>query len=341
MATAVDIIDFIDCELREGASAGTIFGTSPSISLRNDAGSNRLCAIRKTIPRGEGANELPVGVGISTATMRWQITSTVVGTVSQTLAGSSNKTYTESAGSSYNDLFPTIIAAPGGNVTVPVTEDMVDELDFSLVANVTAWIRAICTGAGDNEFSAIMFPSAAQLLWSVGANNNSTESFRPKLTITYTDRPVVTPTVAALSYVAGSGAQAVDDAIALTSDGGTTQIASATIAITDGFGNNGATDVLAMTESISGITPSWDSGTGILTLTVTAGVAAYQAALRAVTFETDAAAGDAAREITFTVTDIYGGVSVSVTRDIDIVAAGGGGGGAVSRAISQGLGIRI
>lgn len=150
---------------------------------------------------------------------------------------------------------------------------------------------------------------------------DATANNRPLLTATYFDLPVVGIAGTALNYTEGSGAQAVDPSATITADAGVAQITTATIAITDGFGNKGATDVLAMTASISGITPSYDSGTGILTLTVTAGVAAYQAALRAVTFETNAAAGDAAREITITVTDIQGGVSVAVTRDIDIVEA--------------------
>ena len=58
-------------------------------------------------------------------------------------------------------------------------------------------------------------------------------------------------------------------------------------------------DVLMM-PSTNGITSSYDSTTGILTLSGTASVAAYQAALRVVQFKTDAHAQTGKRDIQFT-----------------------------------------
>jgi hypothetical protein len=62
----------------------------------------------------------------------------------------------------------------------------------------------------------------------------------------------------------------------------------------------------------------------VLTLTGTATVAAYQAALRTVTFSTqDNAASPAARTVSFKVTDSTSAASNTATRNITVSAAAG------------------
>lgn len=99
-------------------------------------------------------------------------------------------------------------------------------------------------------------------------------------------------------------------------DGDDTNIENATIEIT---GNYDATeDVLAFTDQL-GITGSWDSINGILTLTGTSTVANYQTALRSITYEnTDPAPVENTRTITFTIND-GDNDSNTQTRNINVV----------------------
>jgi len=125
-----------------------------------------------------------------------------------------------------------------------------------------------------------------------------------------------TPPVAAaieptdLAYTPNDAATAVTSTLTLV-DVDSPNLEGATIAITSGASSG---DVLNFTDA-NGISGTFTDG--VLTLSGTASVAAYQAALRSVTYENtdDAAIGD--RIITFTVND---GVSDSneQTRTIDI-----------------------
>ncbi len=70
------------------------------------------------------------------------------------------------------------------------------------------------------------------------------------------------------------------DAALTVSDADNTTLAGATVSISAGFF---AGDTLNFTDQ-NGITGSYDSGTGVLTLTGSASVANYQTALRSITF---------------------------------------------------------
>lgn len=93
-------------------------------------------------------------------------------------------------------------------------------------------------------------------------------------------------------------------------------ISGATVQITGAYQQG--QDVLAFTNA-SGITGTFDATTGKLTLTGTATVAQYQAALRSVTYQnTSASITGQTRTVTFTVTDSSTAASNSVTRNINV-----------------------
>ena len=154
---------------------------------------------------------------------------------------------------------------------------------------------------------------------SAASNLSNTES----RTVDVSPAPAVPPVIAnvettPLSYQAQSPAVAVTSMLTV-SDSDATSLTGATVAITGGF-DSGA-DSLAFANQ-NGITGSYDASTGVLTLTGTATVANYQAALRSVTFATsDAAASPAARTVSFTVTDTLAATSNTATRTIDVAAA--------------------
>ncbi|TWB37238.1 autotransporter-associated beta strand repeat-containing protein [Nitrospirillum pindoramense] len=119
-------------------------------------------------------------------------------------------------------------------------------------------------------------------------------------------------------YTDGGGAGVIDSGITLA-DSASTTLTSATVTI----GSVVAGDVLAFVNQ-NGITGSYDATTGVLTLTGTASVADYQAALRSVTFNStsqDPTLGDTrtSRTISWSVND---GIAPSapVTSTVTITA---------------------
>ncbi|NQT96172.1 MAG: DUF2341 domain-containing protein, partial [Candidatus Marinimicrobia bacterium] len=116
----------------------------------------------------------------------------------------------------------------------------------------------------------------------------------------------------ALNYAAGSGA--VNITLSITSsDYSDLNLSSAQVAITANYLNT--EDVLGFNDQ-NGITGSWNSTTGILSLSGSASLADYQTALRAVTYtNTNATPSAAVRTISFTVND-GSADSNTLTRDI-------------------------
>ncbi len=122
-----------------------------------------------------------------------------------------------------------------------------------------------------------------------------------------------------LSYRAQDPAVTITNSLTISDDDDTT-MASATVSITSGF-NSGA-DTLGFTNQ-NGITGSYNTATGVLTLTGNASLANYQAALRSVTFFTnDSSMSPAARTVSFAVTDSAGGTTTTpATRAINVSEA--------------------
>lgn len=128
--------------------------------------------------------------------------------------------------------------------------------------------------------------------------------------------PTVTTTSLTLAYTENSGAIAIDDQLTLT-DADSITLISASVRIT---GNYDATQDLLSFTNQSGITGNWNSATGVLTLTGSASVANYEAALRAVTYSNSSEAPSTAdRTISFAVSDAHL-TSATVTRTIAVVA---------------------
>ncbi len=137
-----------------------------------------------------------------------------------------------------------------------------------------------------------------------------------QVTITGTnDIPVLTAG-GVLAYTENQGDTAVDPAITLT-DVDSSSIESATVSVSSNFAAD--QDLLGFTDQ-NGITGSWDAGTGTLTLTGTASVADYQAALRSVTFLNNSESPDTSpRTISFVVSDGLDNSAVR-TSQINITA---------------------
>jgi hypothetical protein len=132
------------------------------------------------------------------------------------------------------------------------------------------------------------------------------------------DAPTVSTSSGALTYAEGDGAKAVDGA-AQVDDVDSSNLSGAVVKIASGFVQS--EDSLSFTNTAS-ITGSYDSSTGVLTLTGTATPADYQAALRSVTYTNSSAnPSTATRTVSFKVTDDLGADSNTPTKNIDVSAA--------------------
>ena len=138
-------------------------------------------------------------------------------------------------------------------------------------------------------------------LGSTGSGGALSDSDTVAISVTViNDAPVVTSGPEFRSYKEDDPPIVVNPTLSVT-DADSSLLTGATISITANY--NGAQDVLAFTPQ-SGITGSWDAGTGTLTLSGSATVAQYEAALQSVTYEnTSQAPTTSARTVEFVVSD--------------------------------------
>jgi VCBS repeat-containing protein len=142
------------------------------------------------------------------------------------------------------------------------------------------------------------------------------------------DAPVVTTSAGATAYREADPPVAVDGALTVR-DADSANLTGATAAISGGY--VGGQDVLAFRDT-GAITGSWDAGRGVLRLTGSAPRAAYEAALRSITYantSVDPTAGT--RQVTFTATDgaltsapASKDVAVTAVNDAPVVTLAGG-----------------
>ena len=174
----------------------------------------------------------------------------------------------------------------------------------------------------NGQFESLNQGQSATDTFTYKASDGFHNSNPATVTVTITganDPPVLasiesTPT----SYRAQDPAVPITSSLTL-SDDDDTSTSGATVSITSGFSSG--EDQLQVTNQ-NGITGSYDSATGVLTLTGSASVADYQAALRSIKFFTsDRSVSPAARTISFVATDPNGAFSNSVSRTIDVSEA--------------------
>jgi len=137
-----------------------------------------------------------------------------------------------------------------------------------------------------------------------------------QITITALPDPsIIITSASALSYTEGDGAKAIDPALTVT-DNDSLNLAGATVSIAGSF--QSAQDSLGFAAQ-NGITGSYNSATGVLTLTGTATLANYQAALRSVTYTNGSdAPTPATRTIAFQVTDDAALQSIAAPRTVTL-----------------------
>jgi Bacterial cadherin-like domain len=182
----------------------------------------------------------------------------------------------------------------------------------SSIANYQTALRSITYTNSSNN------PTLTPRTVSFTLNDGIDNSTAITRTINFTgvnDAPIATVTNSALAYTENT-TTAIDSAI-IVSDVDSPNLVSATIRITSGFVSG--QDTLAFINQ-NEITGSYDSSTGVLTLTGSSSVANYQTALRSITYTNSSDNPSlTSRTVSFIVND--GTVSSEVvTRNINITA---------------------
>ena len=155
------------------------------------------------------------------------------------------------------------------------------------------------TGTADNRTITWLVTDAN--CGGIGPGAETSTGVTSTITITASNDTPVSTAGATLAYTENENAAAIDNTIAL-SDADDTQIVGATVTISSGLTTG---DVLAVSTQ-NGISGTYNSGTGVLTMTGTATVAYYQTALRSTTYVSssdDPTATADNRTITWLVTD--------------------------------------
>jgi Bacterial Ig domain len=158
-----------------------------------------------------------------------------------------------------------------------------------------------------------------------GSGGAKTDTDTVAMTIeSVNDAPVLGALGGTLAYTEDDAATAIDTDLTL-SDVDSTQMSGATVAITGG--HQSAQDRLALPAQGNAISGSFDTGTGVLTLSGSGTLTQYRDALRAVTYENLSDAPDlTTRTVSFQATDAGGtanggdDTSDAATRDVSIAA---------------------
>ena len=195
-------------------------------------------------------------------------------------------------------------------------------------ATVTQWKAALDSVTYSDTTLQPSLPNTSNRTISFAVNDGTKTSATTTKTVLVTapdSPPVLTASAGSAAFVAGDNVAStpvvIDGGITLTDSDNTTQ-ASATVAITGNF--HSGEDVLTFTNNgstMGNITASYNSATGVLSLTsagASATLAQWQAALRSVTYtDTAVTPNNATRTISFVSND---GVknSTAVTRTVTV-----------------------
>jgi hypothetical protein len=239
-------------------------------------------------------------------------TRAIVLTASMTVAGIALGATIASAANSSSPKVPALQSTSGRYVFACVNpEGGIDYLEFRSPLPHQCWF------AGESLWYWDAVP-LAQAGPTPTYSPTPTVSPTPTATATSTtmaDMPVLANIeTTALSYTANATAEAITSALTLTDSDGA-MITGATVSITGGLAS-GDTLTFATANGISG---SYSSSTGVMTLTGSATAASYQAALRAVLFATTTNT-TGTRTVSFAVTDADSETSNTETRTIDVTA---------------------
>jgi hypothetical protein len=206
-----------------------------------------------------------------------------------------------------------------GNLT-STDPDVNNTFTYSLVTGTGATDNSLFTITNNQLKTNAVFNYETKNSYTIRVRTTDQGSlfFDKQLTIGVTnvnEAPVITTTNTALSYI--ENATTVIDSAITISDVDSVNLVNATVSITSGFVSS--QDILSFTNQ-NGITGSYNSTTGVLSLTGNTTLANYQTALRSITYSNSSDnPNTTTRTISFQVND--GSLNSSLkTRNINITA---------------------
>ena len=219
-----------------------------------------------------------------------------------------------------------------GNISGSYSSGVLLLTSSSSTATVAEWQSALRAVTYTNS-SETPNTSTRTISFVVNDGTNDSNTATQQVSITATnDTPIVTTSNGTTSFTEGNNTTStpvvVDSGITVT-DADNTTLASATVSITTNF--QSSEDVLGLvlnSSTMGNISASYNSSTGVLTLTGPATVAEWQSALRAVTYTNSSETPNTStRTISFVVNDGTNDsntatqqVSITATNDTPTVA---------------------
>ena len=168
----------------------------------------------------------------------------------------------------------------------------------SSIANYQAALRAVTY----NDLSPIPNTNVRTVTFAVNDGEDPSNSQSRDISITPTnDKPILSNIEISALEAKGDDPPVIITSAIKVEDADNTNIQSATVQITSNYISS--EDVLGYSD-ILGISGSWDSSTGTLTLTGSASKSSYQTALRSITYDnTSSTPATQTRTVSFTVND--------------------------------------
>jgi hypothetical protein len=176
------------------------------------------------------------------------------------------------------------------------------------VADYQAALRSVTYGNSSDTPGAATRTMSVQVTDSAAAPSNT--ATRDVSITPANDLPTVTTTAGKTAYSDGDPPTTIDAGL-LVGDPDDSSLEGATVRLSAGF--EPGDDLIFVNQS--GITGTYDSGTGVLTLTGTAPLADYQAALRSIQFNHTGGAPNPSKTVEFKVND-GDGDGPAATKDI-------------------------
>ncbi|WP_290661605.1 DUF4347 domain-containing protein, partial [Aquabacterium sp.] len=343
--TTAGYTDTTDTYLRTnaGVADNTNYGASTTLLVGADGtGGAAQLLVRFDNLIGSGTNQIPVGATITGVTLTMQITTQNLFTNSSFDFHRMLTSWTDA--STWDSMGGGVSSGTGYSNTVDgtITESGTGSFSITNNANMIASVQAWATNPSSN-YGWWTSNGGYQSRIAFGSAENATVANRPKLVVTYTPP---TPQSVDLDANNSSGATGsaytgayieqtpikIADTDATISGGSATNLTGMTVTITNPL--DGVLESLSATTTGTSVAASYNSGTGVLTLSGSDTVANYQTVLRSITYNnTSDNPTTTSRTINVVATDINNLITntatttLSVTRvnDAPVISSNGGG----------------
>ncbi|MDI1258675.1 DUF4347 domain-containing protein [Aquabacterium sp.] len=306
------------------ANSSTNYGASTSLKVDDGTPNDMQTLIR--FDNIIGAGQIPAGSTITAATLTVYVTNHDAGdnvTIHQMLINWTEASTFSSLGSGV--ATNNVEASSTGLYTLDAGTS--GSVDFTgLASSVQAWVN------GQANYGWVIVTGASNADdWTIVSSEGATSTQRPKLTVTYTP-----PTPPALDLDANNSSGAtgsnytaafteqtavnIIDSDATVTAGSNTispNLSGMTVTISNLL--DGAAESLSATTTGTSITASYNSGTGVLTLSGSDTAAHYQTVLRTIQYNNSSDnPTTTSRTINFVASDPYGGNSTTATTTLSV-----------------------